>query len=736
MAACLPQCQMKEDFKDEFLTCSICAELYDNAEHQAKCLPCLHTYCKSCLQRIAGKKSQFDCPTCRKLITLTGGTVDSLPNNFIVENLKEYQNIFNLAVTCGNCNRGDPAVRFCHDCGSFQCQRCTDNHQEMRSMQHHQLVTIEELQAKKCNPMMQQQQQHCTKHPKQDMTMYCKDCKVPVCATCGHLDHRGHDLIELSAAIEQIVADMQLSSKKVNERNQELARKRFTALNLQQTLTTNFKKKEKEMQESTQKLYNQIRANYNKTQAHLKHLYETEMNNLTASIESIDFLTAQMTSACEFANQSCDMSHPMQLITLENQIMERLNELEIAKLPETASDKTDFDFTEKHDSALAQIQKSLEDLCDIRWKPQDDPQRCTIQLGLPTGYQRLKATVQIVDTNGHNMTTGNAKVDATQGGNSLRVQNNHDGTYIIDYASCRGSQPVYVKINGMEMKGSPFNTLPEVDPRQCTIRLGLLRVSGNKHDKAKVQTVDRNGHNMTTGNAKVEAAQGGNSLRVQDNNDGTYIIDYASCRGSQPMYIKINGTEMKGSPFNSLSEVDPQRCTIQLGLVAYRYNLRKATAVVQTVDANGHNVTNGNAKVDATQDGNSLSVQNNHDGTYTIEYDSYYDNNFSYSIPLCILINGTHMTGSPFQTMPLIDLQKCTIRVGLPGVYGSIAIVQVVDVNGHNTINARVAATQDKMNALHVQDNHDGTYTIDYKYAGLLYVNINGTVMNGSPFKV
>ncbi|XP_072024535.1 E3 ubiquitin-protein ligase TRIM45-like [Amphiura filiformis] len=525
-------CQMKEDFKDEFLTCSICAELYDNAEHQAKCLPCLHTYCKSCLQSIAGNRSQLDCPTCRKLITLPGGTVDNLQNNFIVE--KPYENIFNPAVICGNCDDDNPAVSFCHDCASFQCQGCIDSHQKMRSMRHHQLVTIEELQAKKCNPMIQQQQ-HCTKHPKQDMTMYCEepDCKVPVCATCGLLDHQGHKLLEFSAAFVKIVADMQLSSKRVNERNQELAYTRLAAEGLQQTLTVNFKKKENKMQELTQKLHNQIDANYSKVQTHLKNLYETEMNNLTSSMESIDFLAAQMTSACEFANQSCDMSqkYPRQLMTSQNQIMERLNELEIEKLPETASDKTDFDFTAKHHTALAQIQKSLPDLCDIRWKPQDDPQQCTIQLGFESSSkQKCRAIVKCVDCNGQQMTIGGTNVEATQGRDTLDVQDNNDGTYAIDYASYKGSQPINVKIIGTKMKGSPFNTL--VDPQQCTIE--FLR----KGKRALVQTVDVNGHNMTVGNAKVDA-----TLHVHDNNDGTYRIIY------RDFCVKINGIEMKGSPF-------------------------------------------------------------------------------------------------------------------------------------------------------------------------------------------
>ncbi|XP_072017256.1 E3 ubiquitin-protein ligase TRIM56-like [Amphiura filiformis] len=492
MAASLSYTQRKEDFKDEFLTCSICTEPYDNDKRMAKYLPCLHTYCKSCLQSIAGKRPTLDCPKCRKLISLPRGTVDGLPNNFIVENLKEYQGIFNSSISCGSCI-DDPAASFCHDCGLFLCQKCIDAHRQFGPHKQHKLLTLAELQEKKYNPLMQQQQ-HCLKHQKQDMTMYCTEsnCKVPVCATCGLLDHRGHDLVELSVAIAKVIDDMHLSTARVRQRSQELACKRVAVESLQETLTTNFKKKEKEMQESAQKLKNQINTCYSKAHTHLKKLYEAEMTNVTASIESIDFLATQMISACEFADKSSDMSHPTQILTSQNQIMERLNELEISELPETSSDKSDFNFTEKHHLSMAQIQESLQDLYDLGWmqrpqqkkrikgkdrnqkqstpardgptsavparKPQVDPRKCTIQLKLQrTGKWGCKAIVQTVDKKffGHKMSTGGAKVEATQDGCSCDVQDNNDGTYTFDYSILLGS--IHVKINGTEMKGSPFS---------------------------------------------------------------------------------------------------------------------------------------------------------------------------------------------------------------------------------------------------------------------------------------
>ena len=103
--------QRQEEFKEQFLTCSICDEPYDTGEHRAKCLPCLHTFCKSCLQLIidGAGSTTIDCPTCRKEAALPEGTVDGLLNSFMVENLRDYHDeVVNLAI------ERQQTVRFCH----------------------------------------------------------------------------------------------------------------------------------------------------------------------------------------------------------------------------------------------------------------------------------------------------------------------------------------------------------------------------------------------------------------------------------------------------------------------------------------------------------------------------------------------------------------------------------------------------------------------------------------------
>ena len=370
MAASLTSVQQQEDFKDKFLTCSICIEPYDNEQHQAKCLPCLHTYCKSCLQKLAGNRSKINCPKCRSLVTLPGGTVDSLPNNFLVENLKDYHDIFNFAVSCGSCeNEGNQAVSFCHDCGCFLCQGCVDAHTRLGPLRMHKLSKMAELQEKKCNPMAKRHQQ-CKKHPKQDLTLFCREpnCKIPVCASCGHVYHRGHDLIDLSVAFDEIVADMQRSIARVSLKNQETAEEHATAEATQKKLTNSFNQKAKDIFKSKEKLMKLIDSQSKKAHSHLKNLYQTEMYRLASSMESMDLLSTQMTSACEFANQASHTSNPTQLLTSQNQIMERLNELENKEPPKSVSEKTDLTLTDRHHSAMAKIQESVKDLFDNDWE--------------------------------------------------------------------------------------------------------------------------------------------------------------------------------------------------------------------------------------------------------------------------------------------------------------------------------------------------------------------------------
>ena len=83
-----------DNIKDFHISCSICTEYFN----RPKILPCLHTFCESCLRDYVLTKSQqnaeivadtFPCPLCQRNTNMPpGGDISSFPDNHFIESLK------------------------------------------------------------------------------------------------------------------------------------------------------------------------------------------------------------------------------------------------------------------------------------------------------------------------------------------------------------------------------------------------------------------------------------------------------------------------------------------------------------------------------------------------------------------------------------------------------------------------------------------------------------------------
>ena len=74
-----------EEIFKSLVTCSVCYEVYN----EPKILPCHHTYCKKCLERLfQSSEEQIMCPQCREDIPRYMNE-DSFPPAFVINNLME-----------------------------------------------------------------------------------------------------------------------------------------------------------------------------------------------------------------------------------------------------------------------------------------------------------------------------------------------------------------------------------------------------------------------------------------------------------------------------------------------------------------------------------------------------------------------------------------------------------------------------------------------------------------------
>lgn len=77
----------------ELFDCSICLEQLDTSN---RVLPCQHTFCKMCLQKIITYAGEVSCPECRLIYK---GRIDDLPSNiFLIRILDKYEEMKTIPV--------------------------------------------------------------------------------------------------------------------------------------------------------------------------------------------------------------------------------------------------------------------------------------------------------------------------------------------------------------------------------------------------------------------------------------------------------------------------------------------------------------------------------------------------------------------------------------------------------------------------------------------------------------
>lgn len=200
--------KLTEQINDEFLTCKICLEPFK----QPKCLSCLHTFCKDCIESHMfsyrlykySDYRDFSCPICRKKTQIPFGGVGRLQDNFIVTSLYELIGESNGKEkdgksTCDFCSQVKNEIVIatvkCIDCQKLMCEQCSQAHQESSLSADHD-----------CYELSMEKDVLCPEHPGEPVRYFCDDCEQCVCivCTCHAADlHHGHRLISFKEAADK-----------------------------------------------------------------------------------------------------------------------------------------------------------------------------------------------------------------------------------------------------------------------------------------------------------------------------------------------------------------------------------------------------------------------------------------------------------------------------------------------------------------------------------------------------
>ena len=191
----------------EELSCSVCMCKYTDPKQ----LPCLHSFCLHCLNRIqrtSGRRDKIACPECRQEFNVPdNGNLAALPTNFRINSLLDVLAIKECSTTgvkCGNCDERTKQSYYCFQCYAFWCEECIGLHNRIKANKDHYSLALEEFREQDFENILKRPS-FCgiPGHGKKEMEFFCKICEVAICNACALLDHEGHAKMPLELAADE-----------------------------------------------------------------------------------------------------------------------------------------------------------------------------------------------------------------------------------------------------------------------------------------------------------------------------------------------------------------------------------------------------------------------------------------------------------------------------------------------------------------------------------------------------
>ena len=320
-----------EELEQE-VTCPVCQDHFQ----EPKILPCLHYYCKGCIEALAkragGPNQPFPCPECRAPTLLPQGNPEQLQTAFFINRMKEVHAKLEkvqgkVEAKCEMCSAG-VATAFCRHCMDFICAECVKLHQRLKVFAGHEISTLAELKeggarnivANLPPPPM------CIIHEEQ-AKIYCYDCKTLICRDCViDEDHKGHEYEFVKKAVPKIQKKLKEHLTPLNEsqkgiqdaiKNVEGAKAEIVAMD--EAMTTSIKQSFQEIRDILDKREKELLA---KTAATV----EKKMNNLTVQQKKLEMSSGTIQSLVEFVKRSVENATDEELMSVHTQMMTRISE--------------------------------------------------------------------------------------------------------------------------------------------------------------------------------------------------------------------------------------------------------------------------------------------------------------------------------------------------------------------------------------------------------------------------
>jgi len=446
----------------EEITCSICGDIFIDPK---TIIPCLHTFCKRCLEcSIETNKRMVAavcCPLCRA--PLSQDEIASIPSNFTIGRLVEIfvnrQNEEDVLVTigqlvksfglqqkagratsdvakCGNCEENLPLVVWCMECEGPLCHDCNELHKKIKAYRAHEVVPINQFLGNDPNQVFKlatsEKVESCKKHRTLILDQFCKTCDMLICQECalqghphGHRDH-------IVSSVENVLDEKQKRIKKILVPLKELHKQIKNGI-------SKIEHCEKQIDQESEANIKKIQATFDKQYKILKEQEKAaveKVNNIKALFkktlasqkENAKKTESQLASCNEFYDKVLTVNRTRELIMYSDWIENKVTELN------EQMERTSLDPVCKPSHMIIKCKPVVDDLlCDVSSVP-----ICSVTRGPVVINRHIKFTIALKDVFESPMIDQSKNIEIHCNKEKKFVHNKHiekqsEGQYEIKY---------------------------------------------------------------------------------------------------------------------------------------------------------------------------------------------------------------------------------------------------------------------------------------------------------------
>ncbi|XP_065904911.1 E3 ubiquitin-protein ligase TRIM71-like [Dysidea avara] len=436
------------------LSCPVCYQLFKNPKY----LPCHHSYCEECLEKIQ-VRSKIKCPECRREAAVPAGGVKDFDNAFFINRMVDEfvlkRKVEGEAeVKCDECDEDEPVVGYCPDCNLFFCHICNESHKRNKRYRGHGIVPLAELKSHKdVSIQLKPKVPVCREH-EYELKHYCESCDVLVCLYCTMKEHNGHSHDTVKKVVDKHRKELKEITAPVDEMIKGLAETHLNITDRKEKIRKHGEDMNKEIDQHYDRVIQKLIEQRDQLKQQVHSTLSQEGKVVTAQLEEIEYAQVETMSMKEL-NDALEKSSDQEVLSAKKQVTDQMqqmtNKYKKLKVQPVQSATIKFVPT-KQQFPLFGLVYSTARACNGEMN--DIP-------GDTIAGKEVRFTIITKDDKGCRCYQEDNQVSVHLGVKATtQIKDNKDGSYIASFNTLRvGQVKVSVLVNGKHIEGSPYSVI-------------------------------------------------------------------------------------------------------------------------------------------------------------------------------------------------------------------------------------------------------------------------------------